>query len=55
MTTPLIEAKKPCPRCTGEEVTFANADRFKFCNKHMSEIFRELWGKSRISAAQGDG
>ena len=33
---------KPCHRCDGVEMTFANADSFVICDKHMSEILTEF-------------
>ena len=38
---------KPCPRCTGQAITWFTADNFKYCTQHMGEVFRELWADEK--------
>lgn len=37
----------PCSRCLGVEITWLNADDYRFCDHHMAEIFRELHSEMR--------
>ena len=39
---------KPCPRCTGQAMTWFTADNFTICAEHMAEIFKEIWAEERF-------
>ena len=47
---------KPCPRCAGIVVTWANADSFRFCDRHLSEVMQEIGSRAgNVPAAQDVG